>query len=516
MKAGIYVRLSQEDLDKHDKKEDSNSIKNQKDMLMVYCFKHDWEVYDIYSDDDYTGADRDRPEFNRLLEDAKNKNIDIILCKTQSRFTRELELVEKYIHTLFPIWGVRFISIVDNADTDNKGNKKARQINGLVNEWYLEDMSDSIRAVFKSKCNNGLHIGSFACYGYIKDPQNKGKLLVDEEAASIVREIFELYDSGMGQITICRALNDRGVPNPATYKRLSGMAFKTHGGCNKSNWIVTTVSTILKNEMYIGNLVQHKKENVSYKSKRQRKVKKENWIITKNTHEPIVDEIIFRRVEKKLANRQRTLKTGKKNKYAGILVCMYCGVGMYTNSWRDKRYFRCRQNVVSKNCVGPLIREDILDKIVLNEFHKLANEFLDKNEVERRLDIQDKSKERILKINKTIESLMLKLDKIKMTLKNLYLDKLEGILSQEEYISYSQSFHKDKENIEKNILINKEKQNEMHNESQEVISKDKLIEKYINSDSLTSEMIFELIEKIELGKSKNIEDPLPIKIHWKI
>ena len=149
MKVAIYCRLSEEDRNKQFETDDSGSIQNQKAMLMQYAMEQGWELYNIYSDDDYAGADRRRPEFNRLLEDAEKRRFDIILCKTQSRFTRELELVEKYIHGLFPLWGIRFISIVDNADTANKGNKKSRQINGLVNEWYLEDMSDNIRSVLK-------------------------------------------------------------------------------------------------------------------------------------------------------------------------------------------------------------------------------------------------------------------------------------------------------------------------------------------------------------------------------
>ena len=127
-RVAIYCRLSEEDRNKQSETDDSNSIQNQKSMLLQYSLEHGWEVYNIYSDDDYTGSDGRRPEFNRLLEDAKNRKFDIVLCKTQSRFTRELELVEKYIHGLFPIWGIRFISIVDNADTDVAGNKKSRQI----------------------------------------------------------------------------------------------------------------------------------------------------------------------------------------------------------------------------------------------------------------------------------------------------------------------------------------------------------------------------------------------------
>ena len=207
MKAAIYCRLSEEDKEKSGG--DSGSIRNQKTMLLQYAAAQDWEIYDIYSDDDYAGADRGRPAFNRLLQDAKARRFDIVLCKTQSRFTREMELVEKYIHGLFPAWGIRFVSIVDHADTENQGNKKARQINGLVNEWYLEDMSENIRSVLTSRRQNGLHIGAFALYGYRKDPEHKGHLLIDEPAAAVVRQIFTWFAEGYGKTTIAKMLNDQ-------------------------------------------------------------------------------------------------------------------------------------------------------------------------------------------------------------------------------------------------------------------------------------------------------------------
>ena len=202
MKTAIYCRLSEEDRNKIRKSDDSISILNQKSMLVQYTIDQGWEIYDIYSDDDYAGSDRNRPQFNRLLADAQARKFDIVLCKTQSRFTRELELVEKYIHGLFPAWGIRFVSIVDNADTENKGNKKSRQINGLVNEWYLEDMSDNIRSVLTSRRENGFHIGAFAPYGYKKDPDVKGHLIIDEESAEIVRDIFNLFSDGYGKTAI--------------------------------------------------------------------------------------------------------------------------------------------------------------------------------------------------------------------------------------------------------------------------------------------------------------------------
>lgn len=157
-RAAIYCRLSKEDTEKHG---ESESIQNQKAMLAAYAEERNWEIWDIYSDEDFSGIDRERPAFRRLLKDAAAGQFEIILVKTQSRFTRDMELVEKYIHGLFPLWGIRFVAVVDNADTENRGNKKARQINGLINEWYLEDLSENIRAVLDSKRKRGQYIGSF-------------------------------------------------------------------------------------------------------------------------------------------------------------------------------------------------------------------------------------------------------------------------------------------------------------------------------------------------------------------
>ena len=229
-KVAIYCRLSEEDRNKQHETDDSNSIQNQKSMLIQYVLEQGWEVYNIYSDDDYTGADRRRPQFKRLLKDAEQHKFDIILCKTQSRFTRELELVEKYIHGLFPIWGIRFVSIVDNADTDNKGNKKSRQINGLVNEWYLEDMSDNIRSVLTNRRVNGLHIGAFALYGYRKDPDRKGHLLIDEEAAAVVREVFNLFAQGYGEnFDRPYFATTRGIPNPHRVQTTAWLTLQAGG-----------------------------------------------------------------------------------------------------------------------------------------------------------------------------------------------------------------------------------------------------------------------------------------------
>lgn len=182
-----------------------------------------------------------------MIEGARQKKFQIILCKTQSRFTRDMELVEKYIHCLFPIWGIRFIAVADNADTEVKGNKKARQINGLVNEWYLEDLSENVRMVFDLKRREGQYIGGFPLYGYKKDPADKNKIVIDPEAASVVRRIFQWSREGCGKQRIAVMLNERGIAAPARYKAEHGWTCRYPQQNHSGLWNKTTVSRILRN-----------------------------------------------------------------------------------------------------------------------------------------------------------------------------------------------------------------------------------------------------------------------------
>ena len=175
MKVAIYCRLSREDTYKLHENDESESIQNQKSMLINYAIEQGWDIYNIYCDEDYSGTDSERPDFNRLIEDAKNHKFNIVLCKSQSRFTRDMEVSEKYLHNKFLEWNIRFISLVDFVDNQNKGNKKSSQINALVNEWYLEDLSENIKKTFDNKRKQGLHIGAFVCYGYKRDSENKNK-----------------------------------------------------------------------------------------------------------------------------------------------------------------------------------------------------------------------------------------------------------------------------------------------------------------------------------------------------
>ena len=338
-RVAIYCRLSEEDRNKQSETDDSNSIQNQKSMLLQYSLEHGWEVYNIYSDDDYTGSDRRRPEFNRLLEDAKNRKFDIVLCKTQSRFTRELELVEKYIHGLFPIWGIRFISIVDNADTANKGNKKSRQINGLVNEWYLEDMSENIKSVLTDRRKNGHHIGAFALYGYKKDPDVKGHLIIDEEAAEVVRRIYRMTIEGKGPYQIARELSEEKIERPSYYlgKKGLGNHASNYDKENPYMWRGNQVTTLIARPEYIGKTVNFRTFKNSYKDKKTKRADKEDWVVFDDTQEPIVDEETWMLAQKLRQNVRKADPMGEPNVLTGKIYCADCGAPMYNHRQRKGR-----------------------------------------------------------------------------------------------------------------------------------------------------------------------------------
>lgn len=452
-KAAIYCRLSEEDRNKKNEADDSGSIQNQKAMLLEYAAQHSWEVYDIYSDDNYTGSDRNRPAFTRMLEDAEVHRFDIILCKSQSRFTRELELVEKYINGLFPIWGIRFISLVDNADTSNKGNKKARQINGLVNEWYLEDMSENIRAVLTSRRKGGFHIGAFAPYGYKKDPEQRGRLLIDEEAAAVVREIFTLFSQGYGKTAIARLLNERGIPNPTEYKRLHGLRYQQPKGKTGALWKYAAISGILTNELYIGNMVQGRYGSVSYKTKQNKPRPKEMWYRVEETHEAIIDRDLWDRVQALSASQAKPFRGGTLGLFARKVLCASCGYTMRSTKSRGKHYLQCASRRAARDaCPGAFISVDTLERLVIQELNSLSRHYLDQEELVRRVVCVQSVHQQRQNWLKTKATLLQQLGDDQLCLRCLYLDKVKGIVSEEDYRSMAGSFSEERKRTEHLIV----------------------------------------------------------------
>jgi DNA invertase Pin-like site-specific DNA recombinase len=300
MKVAIYCRLSVEDEKKFG---DSESIKNQLILLEDYVKNFDYEIYDYYIDDNYSGLDRNRPAFRRLIEDARNHYFEMVLCKNQSRFTRDLEIAEKYFHELFPLWGIRFIGVGDGVDTALRSGKKLRQLNGLINEWYCEDLSENIRMVLKTKMQHGQFIGSFACYGYVKGEHHQ--LEIDAPAADVVKQIFNWYENGDSMAKIARKLTDKKIPSPSEYKRQSGSSFRSPKMNDK--WSVSTIKRILHDETYIGTLVQGRVSKMSCKSHYMKPVPKEEWIRIEDHHPFIIERRQFERVQEIAVQKQKRI-----------------------------------------------------------------------------------------------------------------------------------------------------------------------------------------------------------------
>ena len=514
-KAAIYCRLSEEDKNKPCAGEDSGSIRNQKAMLLQYAAEQGWEIYRIYSDDDYAGADRRRPQFNRLLEDAEQHKFDIVLCKTQSRFTRELELVEKYIHGLFPRWGIRFVSIVDNADTDNRGNKKSRQINGLVNEWYLEDLSDNIRSVLTSRRENGLHIGAFALYGYRKDPDRRGHLLIDEEAAAVVREVFRLFAGGYGKTAIARMLNDRGIPNPTAYKRQHGLRYRQAGSKTGTLWKYSAIADMLENEMYIGNMVQGRYGSVSYKTRQCAPRPKEQWYVVRGTHEPIIDRELWDRVCQRRAERSRPFRSGQIGIFARKARCAYCGYTLRSTKTKDRRYLQCpNRHIAADACPGAFIAVRCLEEAVLDEINGLAQEFLNPDEAAKRIAVGADLQERRRCLQSTLGTYRQKREELAAGLRSLYLDKAKGALPEPDYLALAQDFTAERERLER-VIAEDERQLAALG-ARIALGSDRraLVEQYRHIEHLSREMVDTLIDFIAVGRREKGAKTVPVEIHW--
>ena len=513
MRVAIYCRLSEEDKNKRLETDDSGSIQNQKTMLLQYAAEQGWELYRVYSDDDYAGADRRRPEFNRLLSDAEQRRFDIVLCKTQSRFTRELELVEKYIHGLFPVWGIRFVSIVDGADTESRANKKSRQINGLVNEWYLEDMSENIRSVLTNRRKNGLHIGAFALYGYKKDPAVKGHLLIDEEAAAVVREVFTLFAQGYGKTAIARMLNYRGVPNPTEYKRLHGLRYRQPSSPNSTLWRYSSISDMLTNEIYAGNMVQGRYGSVSYKTKQNRPRPKSEWYVVEGTHEAIIDKDLWDRVQALIAQRARPFNSGKIGLFSGKARCANCGYTMRSSWSHGRRYLQCPLRHVSKDaCPGSFISSQRLETLVSCELGRLSAQHLGGEELARRVGLCADSDRQEARIRAAIAALQKRASEYSKGIRELYLDKMRGVISQGDYADMTAEFSSERDRLSLAIeeqarqLALLEQRRETERSLRELIE--------WHASHLSREIVETLIDYISVGRRIPGTKDVPVEIHW--
>lgn len=297
-KVAIYCRLSVEDSGRGE----SESIANQRSLLTEYAQNQGWSIYSVFEDDDYSGLREDRPAFCQMIAQGAEGLFSIVLCKTQSRFTRSATTAEKYLHEKFPLWGIRFVSVIDGVDTAKRENKKARQINGLVNEWYSEELSDNIRAVLRRKMEQGQFLGNYAPYGYEKDTENHHHLVVQGEEALWVQTMAEWYLSGLSCKKIAARLTAEDVLTPSQGKQRRGQDL---GRAVCKTWGAGTVGKILANPVYLGHMVQGKEGKISFKEKKTVLRPRDQWIVVEDTHEAILSAELFEKVEARRKGNRR-------------------------------------------------------------------------------------------------------------------------------------------------------------------------------------------------------------------
>ncbi|MDD3745218.1 MAG: recombinase family protein [Anaerostipes sp.] len=525
-RVGIYCRLSKEDIDK--KGSYSGSIENQKEMLLEYAIKNQYVIYDIYIDDDFRGFDPNRPAFTKIIRDAADGKLDIILCKSQSRFTRDMELVEKYIHGFFIEWGIRFIGLADNADTENEGNKKSRQINGLTNEWYSEDLSNNIKRVFRNKQEKGKFIGPKAPFGYIKDRNDKNRLVIDPIAADVVKKIFKMSIEGLGTQAIANVLNEKGYASPAEYIK-TGKIMTMKDRDNYLGWGDSSVRMILRSPTYAGNMTQHKHKKLSFKTKKIKLLPRDEWIVVPKTHEPIVSIEDFELSEEKTQNRKcRISRAGDilPHILAGKVFCKDCGNLMHrvtTARSENKTYLICGRYKQSrrKECRIHSIRYDLLLEFIEKEIRDVITLCLtnkNRKELEEKIKndyVTNDIKNEIEVVEKKLKDTEKEIQLLSETLTSAYIDKSQNNISMLEYKSISDTISKSKVSCMKETVRLEKKKEDLLVQLNHKVDIGSIVEQFTHFEKLTNYIVESFIDRIEIGDKNKETNEQDVIIHWR-
>ncbi len=510
-KVGIYIRLSRED----GENKESESISNQRNILQRYVKENDLCLVKEYVDDGVSGTTFDRPGFNELLQDIKNKNINMVITKDLSRLGRDYIKTGFYIEDYFPKNNIRYVAITDGIDTYlDSTNNDITPFKAIMNDMYAKDISKKIKSVYKEKQRQGEYLCSTAAYGYKKHPNIKNKLVVDRKVQSIVEKIFDMYSNGHGCSEIVNYLNRHQYLSPSVYRKTGIVQDENKTGYN---WNEVTICNMLRNEVYIGNTVQNKKSVISYKVKKIRTVEKENQIRVNNTHEPIIDKDIFEKVQCILEKRGTNTKLKYDYLLRGLLYCYHCKrklqIVLKKNSKRNSKahpYIIC-SDAKERGCYPLSMNYEKFERHIIGIVKKICRIYADKEVFARvyekyqnkTLDIREGYRNKLSQVNKAINEINNNLD-------NMYMDKLKDVLKEEDYIRVSQKLklERTKLNEQKKELEQKLSQAEENIDSKNKVIKEKeldeLIKNFLKLEKIDKIYLYRLINKIEIDKDKNI------------
>ena len=509
----IYCRLSRDD----GTDSESNSIGNQKKLLSQKAKELKLTNTKFYVDDGYTGTNFNRPGFQAMLEDIEMGYVTTVMVKDLSRLGRDYVSVGHYTDNFFPEHNIRFIAVNDLVDS-NEGDNEIAPFKNIMNEMYARDISRKVRSSHRIRGNLGEPL-SQPPYGYMKDPQNKKKWIVDTEAAEVVKSIFAMCIEGKGNETIARILQENKVMIPMAYWQSKGL---NKGGKKTQpdpyKWCKTTVQKILAQQEYCGDVINFKTYSKNFKNKKRLQNPEENWKIFKNVHEPIIDRNTFETVQKMKAKGKRRAPNpehAEKNMFCGLLYCADCGSPLWFNVNHpntDIKYFMCSNYKGRRGtCEGThYVRADSLEQIVMLELRSLASFLIE--DAEAFVDILEaKTNKSILNQQKFLESSIDKATartkEVALMYEKLFEKHINGVVNEESFMQLSQKYEAERDELKVKIRQYQEELSEIENLRTSKEQFTLAVRKFMQMETLTPALLNELIEKIEVhsieGKGKN-------------
>ena len=506
---GIYIRISQEDKNKK-YESDSESVINQKELLRDYVKNNSFNLVKEYVDDGYSGTDFERPGFQRMLEDINNKKINCVVVKDLSRLGRDHVMTGYYIETFFPENNIRFISILESYDSfKNQASNDSSTFIIACNDYYSKQNSIKIRNVLNEKRKNGKFVGGLPCFGYMRDPLDKGHLIPNPDTAPIVKKIFKWRADDIGPTEIANRLNKANVITPSGYKKTNYSSRLI----DRDNWNISTVKKILTNRVYTGDLVQHTQTKVNYKSKKKITLDEKLWIIVENTHEPLVDKDTFEYVNtlRKRNTRNYEIKTNREKRLLeGKLFCKECKNRLTVLYRKKQDYWSVNCNRYSRDpirgrCYSHFYPYNYLEEQVLEQINKYISKLIKELNIK---ELNDEIVKGIYKkttnIDKIVKEFQIEKEKITSKLKTLYNDRCDGIISTDTYKELASEFEQKLKQINEEIENQNVKKYKMKNKTNILPDYTKKINKLLDLNKPKKELIDTLVDKIVIDKDRNV------------
>ena len=508
---GKYIRLSKEDLKKG--RDDSNSVKNQRNLLDEYQRNHpeEFESAAEYVDDGHTGTDADRENFQRLLADVMSGKINCVIVKDLSRFARNYSDAGSLIDNLFVQLGVRFISLAENVDSFKNPDSVSNiivPITNVMNDNYCYQTSKKIRQVFDYKRRNGQYIGSMAPYGYVKHPKDKHQLMVDPDAAETVKLIFSMCLQGTAKLATAMYLNEHGVPSPSAYKRLKGLPHPTSSDNENPMWSAGVVGHILTNPIYTGDLVQGRRRVKSYKVHQIEEVPEEEWVVVPDTHDAIINKADFEKVQGLLKRDTRTAPKGRElHLFSGFLKCADCGKAVNRCLSGQHVYYACStyKNRSKTACSMHKIMHNRLEAAVLFAIQQQVHLAVSYSAIIARINSAPLKKSESARLNDLIAVKERELAKISRYKQSVYQDWKDGALTRQEYMDMKADY--DRKADELTDILNRltaereELASGVNNEHPALVA----FMKHQNITALSRDILIELIDHIKVYENGNIK-----------